>query len=343
MMNNTISKLKLANFTAFSQLDLDLGSGINVFIGSNPTGKTHIMKLLYASCDITRTKEPFANKLLKVFMPHGMKLGRLVRRQRGSRIAEVQVERGENRIDLSFFNHTESPGSAAVRLQDKWQKSKLECAYIPVKEMLAHAPGFRSLYASRDIHFEEIYSDIVDRAYRPLLRGRVDQRRQSILEILQSCMEGKVTVKEEEFFLRNKQGNLEFSLLAEGLRKLALLWLLIQNGTLLEGAILFWDEPESNLNPEVIDKVTDILLELQRLGVQIFIATHDYVVLKQFDLKATSDDIIRYHSLSRGTLDEGVLCSSTDNYSRIETNAILDTFEKMYEWQLEKARSQSFD
>ena len=44
---------------------------------------------------------------------------------------------------------------------------------------------------------------------------------------------------------------IEFTLLAEGLRKLGLLWLLIRNGSLKPGAVLFWDEPETNLNPKL--------------------------------------------------------------------------------------------
>ena len=40
-------------------------------------------------------------------------------------------------------------------------------------------------------------------------------------------------VLQKDLKLLNKQGNMEFTLLAEGIRKLALLWLLIQNGTLL--------------------------------------------------------------------------------------------------------------
>ena len=52
-------------------------------------------------------------------------------------------------------------------------------------------------------------------------------------------MDGRVIVKQEEFFLKSRQGMLEFTLLAEGLRKLGLLWTLIQNGTLLNGFVLF--------------------------------------------------------------------------------------------------------
>lgn len=94
-----------------------------------------------------------------------------------------------------------------------------------------------------------------------------------------------MVAKGETFFLKNKQGDLEFTLLAEGMRKLALVWLLIQNGTLLSGSVLFWDEPEANLNPALMGDVVEVILELQRLDVQVFLSTHNYVLLKEFDLR----------------------------------------------------------
>ena len=153
--------------------------------------------------------------------------------------------------------------------------------------MLSNAPGFRSLYETREIHFEEVYKDILDRAYTPILRGPTEPYRRRLLAILQNAIQGKVTIKQEEFFLRNRQGNLEFSLLAEGIRKLGLLWLLIQNGTLRNGSLLLWDEPETNLNPKLFGILMDVLLELQRSGVQVLLATHDYVILKELDRRRT--------------------------------------------------------
>ena len=50
---------------------------------------------------------------------------------------------------------------------------------------------------------------------------------------------------------------LEFTLLAEGMRKLGLIWLLIQNGTLGNSSVLFWDEPETNLNPKLYGDVIE--------------------------------------------------------------------------------------
>jgi hypothetical protein len=65
--------------------------------------------------------------------------------------------------------------------------------------MLANAPGFRSLYAQREIHFEEVYADILDRAYSPFLRGPVDRNRKKLLDALQKTIDGKVTTSKEEF------------------------------------------------------------------------------------------------------------------------------------------------
>ena len=41
-----ISSLKLADFTCFGDNKFDFCNGINVFIGANATGKTHLLKIL---------------------------------------------------------------------------------------------------------------------------------------------------------------------------------------------------------------------------------------------------------------------------------------------------------
>ncbi len=40
--------LKLQNFTVFKDVEFDFVDGINAFIGENGSGKTHLLKLLYA-------------------------------------------------------------------------------------------------------------------------------------------------------------------------------------------------------------------------------------------------------------------------------------------------------
>ncbi|HPE69745.1 MAG TPA: AAA family ATPase [Thermotogota bacterium] len=333
----SITRIQLENFTVFEKMDLELSQGINVLVGTNGTGKTHLMKVAYSACDISTTKMDFAEKLVRVFLPSGGALGRLVKRQKGSTRCTVDIHRGSSKLGISFTNHSKIPDSAKISGSKEWSSIPVESVFIPVKEMLSNAPGFRSLYSRREVHFEEIYADILDRAYLPALRGPVDQSRKKLLENLQKLIDGKITIKDEEFFLRNAQGNLEFTLLAEGLRKLGLLWLLIQNGTLLEGSVLFWDEPEANLNPKLYGPLIEILLELQRMGVQVFLATHDYVILKEFDLLCEDQDEVLFHSLFRDEATGEIQCSSKREYLQIHPNAIAETFADLYNREIERS------
>ena len=340
-MNNdfpSVTRIKLDQFTAFDALDLRPSPGINVLVGANGTGKTHIMKVAYAACEATNTKKHihFAEKLTRLFMPAQGRIGRLVKRKRGAGNAVVEVQLGSSEINASFSRLTEQPRLAAV-WQKRWKRAQLHSVYIPVKEMLANAPGFRSLYAERRIHFEEMYRDVLDRAYLPPLLGAPDAWRRKLLEKLRKALEGKVGVQNEEFYLSSRQGRLEFPLLAEGLRKLGLLWLLIQNGTLTQGSVLFWDEPETNLNPRLFGPVIEILLELQRMDVQVFIATHDYLILKQLDLQTTGQDQVKYHVLHRHEASKELQCNTVGSYLAIDPNAIDGAFGEIYDLEVRRS------
>ena len=331
-----LTRVKLQRFTAFDRLDLELSPGINVLIGANGTGKTHLMKVCYAACDVSKTGALFTKKLVDVFLPSGRALGRLVKRQRGGVQGTVEVSRSRKSLRAAFSSRAKLAVSDQVKGATTWMVSPLESVYIPVKEMLSNAPGFRSLYSQREIHFEAVYADILDRAYTPVLRGPLDSPRKKLIETLQKAIEGKVHVKNEEIFLRGRQGNLEFTLLAEGMRKLGLLWLLIQNGTLRGGSVMFWDEPETNLNPKLFGTVVETLLELQRAGAQIFLATHDYVILKELDLRKESSDQVAFHSLYRSTKGE-IECDTVSSYLDIDPNAIADAFDSLYDREVERS------
>lgn len=335
-----ITHIRLDNFTSFSELDQALAPGVNVIIGANGTGKTHLLKVLYAACAVTVGEDEdkgFALKLRNVFNPFEGRMGRLARRQSSSVKTKVVVTReGGGRLSAEFSNHTNRPEDVKVIGETAWKKDDLASAYIPVKEMLAHAPGFLATTAKREIAFEEVYVDIIKRAFLPKLMGPADKERQRLLTALQKAIDGKVVAKGEHFFLKNKQGDLEFTLLAEGMRKLALIWLLIQNGTLLSGSVLFWDEPEANLNPALMGEVVEVILELQRMGVQVFLTTHNYVLLKEFDLRKQKDDEIRYLSLFRDE-SQAVVAKASDSYLGVDPNAIAATFSDLYDRELKRS------
>lgn len=335
-----LNHVKLENFTAFAKLDQALSAGVNVIIGANGTGKTHLLKVLYAATAITTGEDQekgFARKLLGVFTPYQGRMTRLIRRQQGLPAAEITVTRDDGaKLKAVIDNQKADVKDVRVTGETKWGGTGLESAYIPVKEMLAHAPGFLATASKREIAFEEVYVDIIKKAFLPTLKGPIAANRQRLLTTIQKAIEGKVIAKGEYFFLRNSQGELEFTLLAEGMRKLALVWLLIQNGTLLSGSVLFWDEPEANLNPSLMGDVVEIILELHRLGVQVFLTTHNYVLLKEFDLRQKKGDSIRYISLYRDE-QKAVVANASDSYTGIDPNAVAATFSNLYDRELKRS------
>ena len=328
----TITRVKLENFTVFESLDLEPSPGINVLVGANGTGKTHLMKVCYAACEKTRTNEGINSKLERIFQPSRRSLGRLVKQGKGAtQDTEIIFEQGFY-VPLGLFRL-----GSAVEYPVIGPASPIESVYIPTKEILSNAPGFRSLYAAREVHFDETYLDIMDRAYLPALRNPAEYVSARTIERLEAELGGKVTLHGEEFFLSNEQGEIEFTLLAEGLRKLGLLWLLIRNGSLKPGAVLFWDEPETNLNPKLYGVVIEVLLELQRVGVQVFLATHDYVVLRELDLQAKNDDKVAFHSLYRSPETGEIACHTADKFLEIHPNAIMEAFDSIYDREIKRS------
>ena len=51
-----LKKIEIKNVTVFENINMEFSDGINIFIGENGMGKTHIMKLLYA--ENVREKRP---------------------------------------------------------------------------------------------------------------------------------------------------------------------------------------------------------------------------------------------------------------------------------------------
>ena len=98
---------------------------------------------------------------------------------------------------------------------------------------------------------------------------------------------------------------------------------------------MFWDEPEANLNPKYIPVVAEMLLELQRDGVQVFVSTHDYFLTKYLEIKRSSDDRILYHSLYWD--GASVTCETQNALAALQHNAIYDTFQQMYREEIRKA------
>jgi len=265
--------------------------------------------------------------LVGVFRPDGSNITRLVKRAKKGVTTLVEVSSDLATLRTRFSTQTKK-WDADTTGEDKWEKEhdKLISTFIPAKEILSHAYQFEAAYLRNAIDFDETYVDLVAAAKVAINPGPAPAVMQKYLDRLKKILDGTVTVDNEKFYLKpGTQAKLEFHLVAEGLRKLALLWQLIKNGTLEKGTILFWDEPEANINPVAIAALVDILIDLQREGVQIFIATHDYILAKYFELKMRPDDQVIFYSLYK---DESQTVRSTQNrnFRELAHNPIVEAY-----------------
>ena len=142
-------------------------------------------------------------------------------------------------------------------------------------------------------------------------------------------------------FVPTKMPLLSSGMTAEGFRKIGVLQRLLSNGSLNPGTTgpLLWDEPESNLNPKLMKDLVSALLELARNGQQVILATHDYVLLKWFDLlmdKGKGDQVV-FHRLYRAEGSDVVQRESQADYNIVGRSAISNTFAELYDEDVKRA------
>ena len=208
--------------------------------------------------------------------------------------------------------------------------TKLTIALIANKLKEHNMTNLDAAVKMGNVEFDDTYLDIIAAAKIDISRGVDSTVRKKYLDILQKISNGKVTLHEDRFYLKpGTQAKLEFNLVAEGLRKIALLWQLIKNGTLEKGSVLFWDEPEANINPKYIPVLAELLIMLETEGVQIFVSTHDYFLSKYIEVKRRQDSKLQYISLYKNENNK-VLCEIAPEFELLEHNAIMDTFRQLY-------------
>ena len=292
-----LKSLKLENFTVFSKVDLKFGKNLNIIIGENGLGKTHVLKAAYSilmassrglkdsgSANPTKShlQTAVAGRLRGVFKPD--ELGRLARRQAGRASSAIVGHFNETKFDLSFSLNTSSKSEVKIdHAPSSWIKDTP--VYLPTRELLTIFPGFVSLYETTHLQFEETWRDTALLLGAPLAKGPREKKIQKLLGPLEDAMGGKVILDDSgRFYLKATTGRIEMHLVAEGLRKLATIARLIATGSLLDKGYLFWDEPESNLNPRIIKTIAKTILQVAASGIQVFIASHSLFLLRELHI-----------------------------------------------------------
>jgi len=301
-----LKTIEIEKFTVFKNAcKLQFSEGLNVVIGENSTGKSHLLKLGYVfsavsyelhelsrSTSLPPTKEIkerlVTEKLLATFQPE--QLGRLVTRKHGRDTASLKLTfKGSRKVfDVIFSSRTQKfSNEGKNRLILPTEFLTAPSVFIPAKEILSVFNGFQAALENRELGFDETYLDLAKSLAPTLLGGRKKDGVKSLYESIEEALKGQVFQENGQFYLYSSQagmGKIEAPLMAEGFRKLAMLAYLIKNGTLTQQSTLYWDEPEANLNPALQQTLANILVQLANTGIQVVIATHSLYLLREIEI-----------------------------------------------------------
>lgn len=325
-----LKSLKIKNFTTFSNAKIEFSPGLNVIIGDNATGKSHLLKLAYTVIytlykhenSQLRLQQQIANKLQNVLKPNS--LGHLNRNGSGRTRTEIELELVDDSKKLQFSFAKNS--RREVRIDKTITRILLKTPlFFPTSEVLTLAPELPALYEERYMSIDETHYDLCKALNLPLLK-KLPKDLKYIIAPLEAELGGTITVDKSGHFYLDipKQGKVEISLIAEGFRKIAMLVYLIQNGSLTKGSTLFWDEVETNLNSRIMVKVANALAALAQNGIQVIVTTHDFFLMKELSLLIESTPKMPANFFSLKTDKDGVVIEQGRLLEDLHTIVVLD-------------------
>lgn len=306
-----IRKLVVEGITVFPQkVSFDFVPGINIIVGGNDSGKSHLMKLCYA---LSRWGE---KSLRREFPETWAEERRLVRcllsafgaQELGSLTSRCSPS-GEARVHASLQGEKAPLGSAelgfefsasgeegALSISAMPQRFLQENAlYLPPREVLSLFPCYLQVIKRTP--------ELMDAASRDLCQAlegeptEAPEPMQRVLRLIELLLHGQLRRHSSRFLLqRGSEPPMELSLVAEGFKRLGCIALLIANGSLRAGSTLYWDEPEMNLNAAHLPLLCGIMLGLCEAGVQLMVTTHSLFLLRELVIRLGEE---RRRELSR--------------------------------------------
>ena len=328
-----INKVEIKNFTAFEDIVINFCKGINIFVGENGTGKTHLLKLIYATVLLPKIGVPATHCLDSsqnaemIFGPDI--ISRLRNKDIDACCAIFNDKTTISKMTISSGPCIPNTGTKYFNEDGGFDKIARNIVFIPAKDMLTHSKGLLEMAKkySKDMPFDRTLLDIIEKSRQWKLDDTPDIAKK-IIPVLESAIDGKIVIEDNTFFVEKANGEkTSFIHEAEGIKKFGLLWQLLMNESINKHTLLLWDEPEANINPKLIPVIVEILLELSRNGVQVFAATHDYIFAKYFEVRRSKTDSVVFHSLYK--TDNGVKCETNDDFRELKNNSIIVAFDEL--------------
>lgn len=285
-----IGKLKIENCGPIDKLEINASPQMNIIIGENDTGKTLILKSLYL---LIKTREEFKrgkdqrtfkqvvdDKLTWTFQLD--RIGDLVKKGSSGRLRfEATIDNSSTAVAFTA-SATKGAGEATAANHNRPYNS----IFFPAKEVVSLMDVIKkSRNIDQEFGFDDTYLDLVSALEKKPTKGK-NWKNFSAARKRLGTLTSNIQLEFDQGLWTFKKGNTIYPvhITAEGIRKIAIIDRLLGNRIITPESVLFFDEPEAVLHPKAIVELMDILLLIMQSGVQVFIATHSFFVIKKLQI-----------------------------------------------------------
>lgn len=296
-----IKSFEIKKYRQFESAKFENFSNINLFIGENDTGKTTILKFLYANCSELREIVDNSKKNISIYDSLNKDIMNILSENKD--IMDILSGNNDN-INFNFPNKIIRLGLKSYYMHyfecsicnSKNEiitsnenvndfKYDYKALFIPAKEILSIMNSITYLRSKGINDFDDSYNDIV---FEILAEKSINEA--NFLEVFKNkskydFYDGKIKMlnngNKKVVYYRNDGEVYDINFVAEGIKKLGIFPILHNTGNLTKKTVLFIDEPENSLHPKLVREFMRFLVDISKDEVQIFMASHNSFVLNQ--------------------------------------------------------------